>query len=67
MTDDTMTGALEGLRIRLRELELEAVDVRARVAEVRTLIEHLENPRRRRARKLQAVETQPEPDNGEAA
>ena len=44
---DTITAALAGLRCRERELELEAVAVRARVEEIRDMIERLEPPRRR--------------------
>ena len=47
MSDDP-NSTLDALRLRERSLELEAVDVRARVAEVRSLIEMLENPPRRR-------------------
>lgn len=68
---DTVTAALEGLRIRERELELDACAVKARVEEVRELILALEHPRRRpgRPRKISVVEAepQPEPEEGAAA
>ena len=47
---DTVTAALEGLRLRERELELDAVAIKARVDEIRDLIGLLEHPRRKAGR-----------------
>ena len=41
---------LEALRIRERDLELEAMAVRSRIEEVRAMIEMIEHPRRPRGR-----------------
>jgi hypothetical protein len=46
---DTVTAALEGLKIRERELELDACAIRARVEEIRDLIGLLEHGPRRKA------------------
>ena len=48
---------LAALQLRMRDLELEACDVKARVSELRDVIDRLERPQRRgRPRKLEAVE-----------
>jgi hypothetical protein len=47
---DTVSAALEGLRIRERELEMDAVAIKARVDEIRDLIGLLEHGGRRRGR-----------------
>jgi hypothetical protein len=57
---NTITAALEGLRCRERELELEAVAVKARVEEIRDMIERLE-PRRRPGRPRNASMLNPYP------
>ena len=64
---DTSHDLLAVLLQRRRDLELDAVAIKSRIEEIAELIDLIEHPRRRRARKLQAVETQPEPDNGDAA
>ena len=51
---------LAALHLRMRDLELEACDVKARVCELRDVIDRLERPQRRgRPRKLEAVEPPP--------
>jgi hypothetical protein len=80
-----MTGTcpdlLAALHLRMRDLELEACDVKARVSELRDVIDRLERPQRRgRPRKLEAVAIEPpthvegglftpdaDDDNGDAA
>lgn len=74
MSDGATAAALQGLRSRLRDLELDACAIRARVEEVRELIELLEHGDRRRRpqRKITIInmpgrvsggihETEPEP------
>ena len=56
-----MTGTcpdlLAALQLRMRDLELEACDVKARVSELRDVIDRLERPQRRgRPRKLEVIE-----------
>ena len=48
MSDGATAAALQGLRSRLRDLELDACAIRARVEEVRELIDLLEHGDRRR-------------------
>ena len=56
---NTCPDLLAALHTRMRDLELEACDVKARVSELRDVIDRLERPQRRgRPRKLEAV---PEP------
>jgi hypothetical protein len=56
---NTCPDLLAALHLRMRDLELEACDVKARVSELRDVIDRLERPQRRgRPRKLEAV---PEP------
>ena len=55
-----MTGScpdlLAALQLRMRDLELEACDVKARVSELRDVIDRLERPQRRgRPRKPEVV------------
>ena len=48
---------LAALHLRMRDLELEACDVKARVSELRDVIDRLERPQRRgRPRKLEVIE-----------
>ena len=48
---------LAALHTRMRDLELEACDVKARVSELRDVIDRLERPQRRgRPRKLEVIE-----------
>ena len=51
MSDSITDAALIGLRARERDLELDAVAVKARIEEVRELIAKLEHPRRRAKRR----------------
>jgi hypothetical protein len=54
---NTCPDLLAALHTRMRDLELEACDVKARVSELRDVIDRLERPQRRgRPRKLEAVE-----------
>jgi hypothetical protein len=67
---DTVTAALEGLRIRERELELDAVAIKARVEEIRDMIALLEHgPRRRpgRPRSRSSIIEMPERVEGGAS
>jgi len=78
MSEDHNNAVLEALRLRERTLELEAVDVRGRIAEIRDLIAKLENGPRKRPRKITVInmpdrvrgashthdDTDNDPDNG---
>jgi hypothetical protein len=53
----TCPDLLAALHTRMRDLELEACDVKARVSELRDVIDRLERPQRRgRPRKLEVIE-----------
>jgi len=46
---------LAALRLRMRDLEMDAVAVRSRVEELRDIIDRLEHPQRKRARKITVI------------
>ena len=64
---DAVAAALTGLRIRERELELEACAVKARVEEIRDMIERLEPRRRpgRPPRKITVINLPHQPQDNE--
>ena len=82
-----MTGTcpdlLAALRLRMNDLELDAVAVKARIAELRDIIDRLEHPQRKRTRKITVInmpgriggsaasntpdDDDPDPDNGSTA
>ena len=46
---------LAALRLRLRDLELDAVAVKSRIEELRDIIDRLEHPQRKRPRKITVI------------
>ena len=66
MSDTTLSGALEALRERRRDLELDAVAVRSRIEELAEIIATLEHgPRRRPGRPRVASALNTVPSHGE--
>jgi hypothetical protein len=73
MSDTETQTHIIALRLRERDLELEACSVRARIEEIRSMLEMLEHPRRQRGRprkenilelpeRAAGAVAQPEPD-----
>ena len=66
-----MTGTcpdlLAALRLRMSDLELDAVAVKSRIAELRDIIERLEHPQRKRTRKITVINMPQRVEGGSAA
>jgi len=51
----TCPDLLAALRLRMSDLELDAVAVKSRIEELRDIIERLEHPQRKRPRKITVI------------